>query len=72
MDHVCTQTRRLFIVERDITAESAKHQENLQQIHDVLLTLSRELGNLGHNMSRELQSLRREVAALSKTIKRHQ
>ena len=72
MNHECIQTRRLFIIERDATAESAKSTKNLERIYELLAEIGREIGSLGHNTSRELSALRKEVAVLSKTVKKSQ
>jgi len=68
--HECWQLRRLFIIERDATAEMAKRKEHEERVYKSLASISKELGGLSDNMSREFQSLHKEIINLSKLIKK--
>jgi len=70
MAHECAQISRLFIIERDLTAECAKHEKNLSKIYDTLHEISKAIANLGSNVNDDVQSLRKEVAALTKAVKK--
>ena len=66
----CIQTRRLFIIERDIAAEIAKYREYEEHTHDLLVKISKEIAGLSDNMARKLQSLEKEVSNLTKLVKK--
>ena len=68
--HDCIQTRRLFIIERDATSEIAKRREYEEHTYELLTKISKEISELANNMSKDLQSMKKEISGLSKTIKK--
>ena len=71
MAHDCVQTRRLFILERDLPAEKAAREEQYQKILTTLGEIGKAIGNLGENTAGDLKALRKEVATLTKAVKRN-
>jgi hypothetical protein len=70
MAHDCVQTRRLFILERDITAESAKRVDQYGKILETLERIGKAIGNLGENTAGDLKALRKEVSGLARVVKK--
>jgi hypothetical protein len=70
MAHDCTQTRRLFMLERDIAAESAKRADQYGKILETLERIGEAIGSLGENTAGDLKALRKEVAGLTKIVKK--
>jgi len=70
MGHDCVQTRRLFMLERDVAAESAKRADQYGKILETLERIGEAIGSLGENTTRDISALRKDIAALAKTIKK--
>jgi hypothetical protein len=70
MAHECIQTRRLFIIERDQTNECAKHEANLNKIHETLEAIGKAIASLGSNVNDDMQLIRKDIASLSKAVKK--
>lgn len=70
MAHDCVQTRRLFILERDIAAESAKRVDQYGKILETLERIGKAIGNLGENTAGDLRALRKEVSGLAKIVRK--
>jgi hypothetical protein len=70
MPHDCVQTRRLFIIERDAAAETAKRGDQFTKIQETLERIEKAIGSLGANVAGDLKSLRHDVAGLTKVVKK--
>ena len=58
------------MLERDLTAETAKRVDDMHAIRETLGEICKGLAVLGENTSRELREMRKEISGLGKTIRK--